>query len=333
MVCTRFTVRSASFNELREASDSIFSGYEATCSIWAATATSRPSSQARKRADEATTSANTPRSRQAGSNPPTASTSSCTSANPYEQVYVEGATEFSATPSAYPRGHDDRSGPGVGCHHGRPRRAGHRAGPRGLERRPRAGPQHGPRGPRGGRGRRHGAGRHTGKWCRPPPEAGGAGPVADVLRAGPGSHPPRRRLPPPGRQDPGVRLPGRPPAHPSHARPGGGAGRPGRGVRPRPQRRSRRSHRPRARLRPRARWARQRGRPEPLRGRGVRPRRLGRRRRPGSAQPVRGDARRHPQPLLVPPGAGHAGGRGRLAGPTGSPTCATTSRMRSRPAS
>ena len=66
---------------VRDASAKTFSGYDDTCSTWAATATSRPSSQARSRAEDATTSANTRRSRQAGCSPPTASTSSCTSAN------------------------------------------------------------------------------------------------------------------------------------------------------------------------------------------------------------------------------------------------------------
>ena len=42
----------------------------------------------------------------------------------------------------------------------------------------------------------------------------------------------------------------------------------------------------------------------------LRPRRLGGRRGAGAAQPVRRDARRHPQPLLEPAGAGHARGRG-----------------------
>ena len=46
----------------------------------------------------------------------------------------------------------------------------------------------------------------------------------------------------------------------------------------------------------------------------LRPRRVGRRRHAGPAEPVRRDARRHPQPLVEPPGAGDAGGRGRVVG-------------------
>ncbi len=46
-----------------------------------------------------------------------------------------------------------------------------------------------------------------------------------------------------------------------------------------------------------------------------------------------GDARRHPQPLVVAPGAGDARGGGRSRGPTASPTSATTSRTRCGPAS
>ena len=51
--------------------------------------------------------------------------------------------------------------------------------------------------------------------------------MAHLLRARPGPHPARRGLPPPRRQDPGLRLPGRPPAHPAHPRARGGPGRPG----------------------------------------------------------------------------------------------------------
>ena len=49
--------------------------------------------------------------------------------------------------------------------------------------------------------------------------------MAHLLRARSRPHPARRRLPPPGRQDPGVRLPRRSPAHPPHPR---ARGRPGR---------------------------------------------------------------------------------------------------------
>ena len=95
----------------------------------------------------------------------------------------------------------------------------------------------------------------------------GARPVAHLLRARPRPHPARQRVPPPGRQDPGVRLPRRPPAHPADPRP---RGRPGGHVRrpgARPQRRADRGHRPRSRLRPRSRRPRQRGRPLAVRRR------------------------------------------------------------------
>ena len=85
--------------------------------------------------------------------------------------------------------------------------------------------------------------------------------MAHLLRARPRPHPARHRVPPPGRQDAGVRLPRRPPAHPAHPR---ARGRPGRHVdRPgaRAQRRAHRGHRARPRLRPRSRRPRQRGRP------------------------------------------------------------------------
>ena len=81
-----------------------------------------------------------------------------------------------------------------------------------------------------------------------------------------------------------------------------------------PQRRADRGDRPRPRLRPRARRPRQRGRPVAVRRRRLRPRGVGRRHHADAAEPVRRDARRHPQPLLEPPGAGDAGGRGRVVG-------------------
>ena len=49
--------------------------------------------------------------------------------------------------------------------------------------------------------------------------------MADLLRARPGPDPALHGLPPPGRQDPGLRLPPGPPAHPAHPCPRGGAGR------------------------------------------------------------------------------------------------------------
>ena len=64
---------------------------------------------------------------------------------------------------------------------------------------------------------------------RAPVAARGARPLADLLRAGPRPDPPRHRLPPAGRQDPGVRLPRRPPADPADPRARGGPGRHQRG--------------------------------------------------------------------------------------------------------
>ena len=161
----------------------------------------------------------------------------------------------------------------------------------------------------------------------------GARRVAHVLRARPRPHPARPRLPPPRRQDPGLRVPRRPPADAAHARPRGRPGGHVGGPRPRPQRRPHRGHRPRPRLRPRPRRPRQRGRPVAVRRRRLRPRRVGRRRHAGAAEPVRRDARRHPQPLVEPPGAARRRRARSSRGPTASPTCATTSRTPSRPAS
>ena len=138
--------------------------------------------------------------------------------------------------------------------------------------------------------------------------------MAHVLRARPRPHPPRAGVPPAGRQDAGVRVPRRPPAHSPHARPRGRPGRHVGGPHARPERRPHRGDRPRPRLRPRPGWPRQRGRPVAVRARRLRPRRLGRRRDADPAEPVRGDARRHPQPLVEPSGTRHAGGRGRVVG-------------------
>ena len=107
--------------------------------------------------------------------------------------------------------------------------------------------------------RAHGAGNRA--------HRGGARPVAHLLRARPRPHPARQRVPPTGRQDPGVRVPRRPPAHPAdpraRGRPGGHVGRP----RARAQRRAHRGDRARSRLRPRPRRPRQRGRAHPVRRR------------------------------------------------------------------
>ena len=122
-------------------------------------------------------------------------------------------------------------------------------------------------------------------------------------------------VPPAGRQDPGVRVPRRPPAHPPHPRP---RGRPGRHVAspgaaastsrsPRPSRSATTAVTARA-----ATPARTPCRPyvdggydHAVWGADV---------VAGAAQPVRRDARRHPQPLVEPAGAGDARGRGRLVG-------------------
>ena len=158
--------------------------------------------------------------------------------------------------------------------------------------------------------------------------------MAHLLRARPRPHPARQRVPPPGRQDPGVRVPRRPPAHPPHPRARGRPGRHvGRRVRsastspsPRPSRSATTAVTARA-----ATPARTRSRPyvdggydHAVWGADV---------TLDAAQPVPRDARRHPQPLVVPARAVDARGRGRSAGPTASPTCATTSRTPSPPAS
>ena len=153
--------------------------------------------------------------------------------------------------------------------------------------------------------------RHPVVGGRAPTGRGGSRSVAHLLRARPRPHPARHRLPPPGRQDPGLRVPGRPPAHPADPRARGGPG----GQRASPGRCASTSRSPRrspsattAGTAPAATPARTRCRPYPARR--LRPRRVGRRRGAGPAQPVRRDARRHPQPLVVAPGAGHPRGRG-----------------------
>ncbi len=65
----------------------------------------------------------------------------------------------------------------------------------------------------------------------------------------------------------------------------------------------------------------------------LRPRRVGRRRHAGPAEPVRRDARRHPQPLVEPAGARRRRRARSSRGPIASPTCATTSRTPWRRAS
>ena len=161
----------------------------------------------------------------------------------------------------------------------------------------------------------------------------GARSVAHLLRTRPRPHPARQRVPAPRRQDAGVRVPRRPSAHPAHpcarGRPGRHLGRPS----ARAQRGADRGDRARSRLRPRPRRARQRGRAHAVRRRRLRPCGVGRRRHPDSAEPVRRDARRHPQPLVVAAGADRRPRARSSAGPTASPTCATTSRTPSTPGS
>ena len=153
-----------------------------------------------------------------------------------------------------------------------------------------------------------------------------ARPRAHLLRTRPRPDPALGRVPAAGRQDPGLRLPGGPPAHPAHPRPRGRPGGHRGGPRLRVERRADRGHRDRPRLRSRPRRARQRGGVRRLPAGRLRPRGVGRRRRPGPAEPVHADAGRRPQPLLVAPGAEHARRGSWSAGPTGSPTPRTTSR-------
>ena len=157
--------------------------------------------------------------------------------------------------------------------------------------------------------------------------ARGTGPLADMLRARPGPHPPQGNcVSTPGGQDAGLRLPRGPPAHPADPRPRGCPGRhciaralpPQRGARPR------RSHS--ATTAATVRSAMPARTPSTRSCRGIRSRPLGCRlsRR---AQPVRGDDRRHPQPQLVPAGAVHGGGRG---GELGRPHRLRLPRLRGR---
>ena len=146
-------------------------------------------------------------------------------------------------PSGRRRGHPPwrgtRDGPTLGSR--RPL-AGAAARPRRqpCERRPGAFAAAG--GARGARGAPARPGRHPGPGRgRPPPRRGGR-PVPHLLRARPGPHPARQRLPAPGRQDPGLRLPRRPPAHPAHPCARGGPG--GHVDRPCPAPQRRRSPRP-----------------------------------------------------------------------------------------
>ena len=107
-----------------------------------------------------------------------------------------------------------------------------------------------------------GSGSDPGRRGRAAGASGGARPVADLLRAGPGPDPALHRLPAPGRQDPGLHLPRRPPTHPPDPRPGGGAGRHGHRPGLPAQRRPGGGHRPGPRLRSRSGGPRLRGRPD-----------------------------------------------------------------------
>ena len=134
--------------------------------------------------------------------------------------------------------------------------------------------------------------------------------MADLLRAGPGPDPARHLVPPPGRQDPGLRLPPGPPAHPAHPRARSGAGGHGHGPRLPAQRRPDRSDRPGPRLRARPRRPCQRGRTRPVPPGRLRPRALGGARLVGPAQSLRPDHRRHRQSQLVPSRTVHPRRRG-----------------------
>ena len=168
--------------------------------------------------------------------------------------------------------------------------------------------------PGGARGRVARTGRHPGIGCGAARPAGAGRPRAHLLRARPRPHPALHRVPPPRRQDAGVRVPRRPPAHPADPRTRGRPGRHGHRPGDRAQRGAHRGDRPRPRLRARPRGPRQRGRVLRLRARWVRPRRVGCRHGARTAQPVRTDPGRHPQPLVVAACAVHARGGGRLLG-------------------
>ena len=217
-----------------------------------------------------------------------------------------GETERSARWAATMAGYAGPAPPGA-RRLARPHRPGRRVAPRharapgGTERAARA---------RGARGRAARAGSHPLVGRRPAGETRAAGSLAHLLRARPRPHPPRDRLPAPGRQDAGLRVPPGPPADEADARARGGAGGHGHRAGLPAERAPDRGHRTRPRLRARPRGARQRGRARPLRARGVRPRALGSPRLPGAAQPVRRDGGRDRQPQLVPAGPVDPRGRG-----------------------
>ncbi len=132
-------------------------------------------------------------------------------------------------------------------------------------------------------------------------------PVPDVLRAGSRSHPARFVVPEARRQDAGVRVPRRSPAHAHDPCPRGHPGGPIDRRSAATQRASRRGDRHRARLRARPGRTRQRGRPLALSRRRVRPCAMGRRRHAAAAQPVPRDPRRDPSPFVEPAGAADTG--------------------------
>ena len=180
---------------------------------------------------------------------------------------------------------------------------GHRSARAGATRRPRS-----------ARRRRARTARHTLVRGRQPGRRRRGRPVSHVLRARPRSHPPRIVVQASRRQDTGVRVSRRPPTHPPHARARSGTGGRVDFARARAQRRAHRGNCAGPRLWPRARRPCQRRRAVALCARRLRPRRVGRRCRARVVEPVQRDARRHSQPFVVAPCAGHARGRSGVVG-------------------
>ncbi len=158
-----------------------------------------------------------------------------------------------------------------------------------------------------------GATRAEGAGNRSVPES--PDPLPHVLRARPRSHPPQPAVQAPRRQVPGLHRPrGRPPTDPAHPRHRGAVRL--RSASPRPVGLNVSltaaaatghdcGHGPAGHA---SEGALRRS------STGLPPRGLRRRRRPRTTQPLRRDARCHPQPLLEPAGSSHPRGRGRRLG-------------------